>query len=219
MLLLGCEVQTLGARCDTNTDCDPNTTAPTAVCTSFSNPGSPCSGGDCVCCPTDPNVLASMLAAAPVGSPLANCQRRTTSADGGVTEGGTAEGGTAEGGTDASTDAADAARPDAMLSCSSTCNADSFCDTSTGMCRARRPIGQDCSSGDQCQTTFCVGASGSTAGVCCISACRTAGYSCSVNADQRGLCLPAAGTPDAGTPDATTPDASAAEAGADASAG
>ena len=217
LFLVGCEVAALGARCDNDTDCDKNTTAPTAQCRSFSNPGTTCSGGDCLCCPTDTSTLANLINQ---GYPLVNCMRTTL---------------VLEAGTDSASDASDAAPDTGVLACAVTCTLDQFCDTTTGRCRSQRASGLDCTAGNQCQTSFCVGASGGAAGVCCNSACTTAGSSCNSSPDQRGFCVanavpfdatvtdavvPDSAPADSATvPDAATPDAAVADSAPDASAG
>lgn len=56
-LVLGCTTQTAGERCEQDQDCN---SASSEFCRRASNPTQPCDGLNCVCCPEDSTLAASI---------------------------------------------------------------------------------------------------------------------------------------------------------------
>ncbi len=177
----GCDAQPIQGRCENNVDCDRNATNPAARCVSFANPGTMCSGGDCICCP--------------IGSfdtmQYPSCVARGS--DAGTTDTGVVDTGVVDTGVVdvvADNPVTDAPAADALADVVGT-------DTSP------LQIGQSCTLATQCGTGFCAH------GVCCNSACTCAGCSCNSEPDFRGVCTRVMSSGDAGAPDAATGDAGA----------
>lgn len=56
-LALGCTTQSAGLRCEQDQDCNG---AANEFCRRASNPTQPCDGQNCVCCPEDTSLAASI---------------------------------------------------------------------------------------------------------------------------------------------------------------
>jgi hypothetical protein len=173
--VLGCETASLGGRCETDNDCERVRSSNSPVCLAVRT-GAQCRGQgalDCICCPMDPAMRALYGDAGCVPS----AQTTDAATDGDVA--------VSEGGSDAP-DASDASDI-GPTTCSMDCGPDGYCNN--GVCRTRLPIGQACTNGTQCSTTFCVGS------VCCNSACTCAGCSCNSTPDFAGVCMPMMSVP------------------------